>query len=265
MIQLIRKLFHRFLMIRAFARIIKDPNRLDDVFGLSDQTDQREILARSAARFALFPKGAQALRECHRLPAYRLSDLAKLPAGTLGHEFAEHMISRGLDPAAIPTLNAKDPVEFIRAHFYETHDIWHVVTGFGTDVAGELGLQGFYMAQIHGPLPPALLSAGLLNTAFIAVDEFDVRMRNIVVGWRAGKRAEPFFGTRWDLYWATPLVEVRRLHGVDERGVSAELAAEAEIMTGLGGMAVYQQAHARLLAERQSAPVAAATFSTQVS
>jgi ubiquinone biosynthesis protein Coq4 len=239
-------------MVRAFARIIKDPNRLDDVFGLSDRTDQREILERSAARFALFPKGAQALRECRRLPAYQLSELARLPSGTLGCEFANHMISRGLDPAAIPTLDAKDPVEFIRAHFYETHDIWHVVTGFGTDVAGELGLQGFYMAQVHGPLPPALLAAGLLNTAFITVEEFDVRMRNIVVGWRAGKRATPFFGTHWDQFWAMPLEEVRALHGLDARGVAPELAVEAEIMTGLGGTAVYEQAHARLLAEKST-------------
>jgi ubiquinone biosynthesis protein Coq4 len=33
---------------------------------------------------------------------------------------------------------------------YETHDIWHVVTGFHTDVAGELGLQAFYLAQFPG-------------------------------------------------------------------------------------------------------------------
>jgi ubiquinone biosynthesis protein COQ4 len=247
-----QKAFHKLLAARAFLRIVQDPNRLGEVFKLSDRTDQRAALKRAADRFAMFPKGAQALLECRRLPEYRLEDLAQLPEGTLGRAFAEHMISRGLDPAAIPVLDAHDPVEFVRAHLYETHDIWHVVTGFDTDVAGELGLQAFYMSQVNGPLPPVLLAAGLLNTALFAHEEFDVRMRNIVVGWRAGKRAAPLFGTKWDLHWSDSLEEVRRAYGIDPRGVGVELRFESEVMTGLGGSDVYERAHARQLAAKRS-------------
>ncbi len=32
-------------------------------------------------------------------------------------------------------------------HLYQTHDIWHVVTGWGNDLPGEVGLGGFYSAQ----------------------------------------------------------------------------------------------------------------------
>ena len=34
-----------------------------------------------------------------------------------------------------------------RAHFAETHDIWHLVTGFGMDDLGEASLVGFYSAR----------------------------------------------------------------------------------------------------------------------
>ena len=73
------------------------------------------------------------------------------------------------------------------AHMRETHDIWHVATGFGTDVAGELGLQAFYLAQLKAPLSTLLLSVGMLNTFLYAMDDRDWRMRNIVRGWLMGK------------------------------------------------------------------------------
>jgi ubiquinone biosynthesis protein Coq4 len=250
MFDFIRNSYQKLVAARAFMRVVGDPHRLDDVFGLSDGTNQKEILERAADRFAMIPKGERALEARRRLPQIDLQRLAKLPGDTLGYAFGHHMLSRGLDPASIPTLDSRDRGEFLRAHLYETHDIWHVVTGFDTDVAGELGLQGFYMAQVHGPLPPALLAAGFLNTAFYTAEETDERMRNIVTGWRTGKRAEPLFGTDWDLLWETPLAEVRRMHGLDPRGVQAELAEEARIMTGIGGQAVYEAARARIIADK---------------
>lgn len=36
-------------------------------------------------------------------------------------------------------------------HFYQTHDIWHVVTGWGNDLPGELELGTFYAAQFGNP------------------------------------------------------------------------------------------------------------------
>ena len=221
---------------RNFSRLVADPNRLNDVFKLSDSTDLSEVLAKMAERLAQHPRGAEALLDCRRLPPYTLEQLNQKAGGTLGKAFAEHMISRGLKPEAIPVLKAGDPGEFVRAHLYETHDIWHVVSGFDTDVAGELGLQGFYMAQLRSPLPPTLISAGLLNSAFHNLDDGESRMRNIVTGWRLGRLAQPLFGTKWDLYWDSPLEEVRRTHGIDPRGVQPELAAEAEAVAGVSGM-----------------------------
>ena len=42
--------------------------------------------------------------------------------------------------------------EFVVHRLKETHDIVHVLTGFGIDGASELGLQGFNLAQNRSPL-----------------------------------------------------------------------------------------------------------------
>jgi len=210
----------------SFVDLVKHPDHLDRVFEISDgMVKQRmEVLGKMAEHFARDERGARALAERRRLHV-DLAELSKLPAGTLGRVFAEHMIVNELDPASIPTLAADDALDFVRAHLYETHDVWHAVTGFQTDVPGELGLQAFYAAQAPGGLPWMLLAMGFLNTALYAMDERDARLEAVARGWDMGRRARPLFGTRWDTLWATPIDEVRRALGVVPYGADVPALA----------------------------------------
>jgi ubiquinone biosynthesis protein Coq4 len=204
-----RNALQRVKAISSFVNLVRDPNRLGQVFQLSDSVVNPEIMRTMAEHVSKSEVGRKALAERVRLKV-DLAELRALPPGTLGREFAEHMIKNGLDPAAIPSLQSASDLEFVRAHLYDTHDVWHVVTGFGTDVAGELGLQAFYQAQLPGQLPMAILSAVMLNTLLYRFDDRDARMTEIARGWQLGKRAEPLFGVRWDKLWAQPLAEIRR-------------------------------------------------------
>jgi ubiquinone biosynthesis protein Coq4 len=145
-----------------------------------------------------------------------LTELAKLPEGTLGRVFADHMISNGLDPKAIPIPEIEPgDLRYVKAHLRETHDIWHVVTGFNTDVAGEIGLQAFYLAQFPAHLSAVLIAMAFVHIATKNIDARDAMMNEIMRGWTIGKRADLFFGFEWAKHWATPLVEVRRMLHVD--------------------------------------------------
>jgi ubiquinone biosynthesis protein COQ4 len=97
----------------------------------------------------------------------------------------------------------------VRAHLYETHDFWHVMTGFDTDVAGEVGLQAFYLAQFPARLAAVLIGLMFLNTFLYRFDDRDRRMDAMVRGWKLGRDARPLFGVRWDTMWSTPLADVR--------------------------------------------------------
>lgn len=108
---------------------------------------------------------------------------------------------------------------------YETHDVWHAVTGFATDVAGELGLQGFYAAQVPGGLAMVLIAMGFLNAAIFSLDDRERRFQAVVDGWEMGRRAERLFGVRWNELWDRPIDEVRVLFGVKPTTVTLRAAA----------------------------------------
>lgn len=211
--------------LRSFIVLARDPRRLDVVFSLRDSLDQMEQVRPIVEKLRRFPGPAAALRERQRLGRIDRARLAALPEGTLGRTYADWMTAMNLDPASIPALPARDELEYLPAHLYETHDIWHVVTGFGPDIAGELGLQAFYLAQVEGPLPLAILSAGMLNSIG-NTDDVERRMDEIVRGWQLGRKARPLFGVRWDEMWSRPLAEIRREFGVDASAPAATVAAQ---------------------------------------
>jgi ubiquinone biosynthesis protein Coq4 len=197
----------------AFVRLTLDPNRLGEVFNLSDAVVNDDSTREILAHVKQDATGAAALRERPHVQL-DLKVLRALPTGTLGREYAIMMDRAGLDPAALPTLPDDDEGKYVRAHLYETHDLWHTVTGFGTDVAGELGLQAFYQAQLPGKLPAAILATGFLNTLVFSFGQRDVRLREIARGWLLGRRSRPLFGVRWNDYLEMPLDEVRARLGI---------------------------------------------------
>jgi ubiquinone biosynthesis protein Coq4 len=225
-VQIVVSRIARARALYSFVDLVKHPEHLDRVFEISEALVQQrvEVLANMREHFAKTPTGAEALSEKARLRV-DLGALSKLPAGTFGRTFADHMRRNGLDPAAIPTLPAGDELAFLRAHLYETHDVWHAVTGFDTDVAGELGLQAFYAAQAPGGLPLMLLAMGFLNTALYSMDDRERRLDAIARGWEMGRRAQPLFGVRWDRLWERPVDEVRRTLGVVAYDARPQLAA----------------------------------------
>jgi ubiquinone biosynthesis protein COQ4 len=227
---------HAVKALVSLVRLVKDPNRLGEVFsladhllGASDAARRDEIIDQIKASS---PEAQKAFADKPRVGKFDLDELSKLPKGTLGEVFAAHMRKNNLDPSALPLIPSTTDIDFFRAHLYETHDIWHAVTGFHTDVAAELGLQAFYIAQLPGGLPAAILGGSFFNTLIYKMDERDARMRAIVRGWLLGKRAKPFFGVRWADLWDVPMVEVRRRLGVeiarvDDSIADVELAAAA--------------------------------------
>lgn len=213
----------RLKALRGFITLVRDPREIDGVFTISDAMRTPQDVQPMIDWFRRDPTGASALDERPRLDL-DLDRLGKLPKGTLGRAYVDHMRDNGFDPKGFPNLPSGNAVDFVSAHLYDTHDIWHVVGGFGTDVAGELGLQAFYLAQFPAKLGVTLLAAGMLNTLGPAgFDDRDHRMREVVRGWMLGRTSRPLFGVRWDDLWAVPIVEVRARFGIDPDAVEARL------------------------------------------
>jgi ubiquinone biosynthesis protein COQ4 len=199
-------------MLRGFWLLSQDPNRLEQVFEIGDSGENPKIFEEVAAFVSKDPQGARAFREMPRIGNIDLQALVKLPEGTLGRVFADHMISNGLDPKAIPVPHIEPgDLRYVKAHLRETHDVWHVVTGFNTDVAGEIGLQAFYLAQFPSRLSAVLIAMSMVHIATKNMDAREALIGEVMRGFAIGKRAKLFFGFEWAKHWETPLAEVRKM------------------------------------------------------
>jgi ubiquinone biosynthesis protein COQ4 len=93
--------------------------------------------------------------------------------------------------------------------------VWHVVTGFGGDRAGELGLQAFYLAQSPSRVAIGILAIGVLNALLFEFEDHRRRMEEIARGWILGRRARSLLGVDWARHWDRPLAELRDELGID--------------------------------------------------
>lgn len=189
-------------------RLVKDPNRLDDVIQIADDLGHGPAVDDILMHVRQQPGGLDILREKARVRV-DLRYLRTLPAGTFGADVARFLDARKLDPDDLPHRDAPDDSSWLRAHLFETHDLWHVATGFDTDVPGEAGLQAFYMAQFPARLAAVLLAIVFVNTFMYRFEEKTARMDAITHGWQLGKQAAPLLGVRWDDLWHLSTAEVR--------------------------------------------------------
>lgn len=200
--------------LKGFVTLLRDPKATDSVFEIVEGFRETAAYRHALDRVRSFPESDRIIQERYVAPVPDLNVLSALPAGTLGRVYADHMTQLGLDPAFFPKIDAADDITFMMLRMRETHDIWHVVAGFTTDVAGELGLQAFGLAQTHNPLSIALIGGGLLRTLKSA-DELDAIMTEVSRGWRMGRDGAPFFAQRWEEGWERPLADWRRTLGIE--------------------------------------------------
>jgi ubiquinone biosynthesis protein Coq4 len=206
-------IFAKAKAARSILRLVNDPRRIDEIFVLADTVMDDAVLDQMIANISRHEQGRSALEERPRLGRVDLAALRAMPEDSLGAAYAKHLDAYGLDPSTLPVRDTPTTRSYVLPHIYETHDVWHTVTGFGADVAGELGLQAFYSAQGPSKGPVAILTAGFVNTLTNGMSDKDARLEAIARGWLMGRRGKPLFGVRWGELWAVPLEEIRaRFH-----------------------------------------------------
>ncbi|HEX4923670.1 MAG TPA: Coq4 family protein [Bdellovibrionales bacterium] len=161
------------------------------------------------------PQAMDLIRTRERIQPVSLAELLRTPPGTLGHEFARHMIGAGLQPDFYPNIAIESDAHYVLQRLRSIHDLVHLATGYDTSEDGEIGLQCFLMAQLRWPF--AMLIVG--GTIFVAPfqrgrHDFTRRMEIIVEAWRMGTSARPVFAYDWNRAWTKPLEQVREELGI---------------------------------------------------
>ncbi|MGA9521294.1 MAG: Coq4 family protein [Myxococcaceae bacterium] len=163
-------------------------------------------------------------------PPYMLEDLAHLPEGTLGHAYRRHMLDNGLKADFFAPIEPSDDAAYARLRMYQTHDIWHVVTGYSTSTAGEVSIVGFYLGQFDryaGPnahhamgFTAMLAGTAFMHAALMRPDRMRPFYRGFTEGFTRGQTARSLFAARWEEMWERPLVDIRAEYGVGERAAA---------------------------------------------
>jgi ubiquinone biosynthesis protein COQ4 len=206
--------------LRLVRSLMDDPEQTDLVFELMDAMGGRgdEPLFQS---FAASEPGRALLSERPDLVA-ALADrevLAALSAESFGRAYLEFAMTRdfaadGLqqvsDGTAIGALNASLDPE--RRWFYRRltamHDLWHVLTGYGTDEPGEARLLAYSLGQgLGGRGFRLLLAAAAWQGPWAEAFAFQ---RGLAAAWRRGRRSAPLVLARYEALLPLPLDAVRR-------------------------------------------------------
>jgi ubiquinone biosynthesis protein COQ4 len=232
---------------RAFAalgQVLRDPEKTDQVLVFSTYANAGSMKQR-IHRFLDDPRGRRLFEEHRTIDARSidLAALARLPEGTLGRAYADFLNARGLTPDVFenPPDNVRDPaIAYVVMRLRQTHDLWHVVTGYDTDPASEVALQAFTFGQLGAPSAGILAVLGTLRAMRLKPG----LAADVARAFRLGRRAEHLAIFPWEDHWAKPLVEVRALLGLpaiphDAERLGREVrAALAAIPPALATMAM---------------------------
>ncbi len=198
---------------KALRRLIENPDRTDQVFviidALSGKSGERQFL-----KFAATPVGRRILADQRDLLAVlrNREALHAMPQGSLGNSYANFMSREAISADGLVEASNEggrivgDDVQrtLFGVRLRDSHDLWHVATGYGRDLLGEASLLAFTFAQTRSPgigviVAMAYLKAGDLPGARPMIRE----------AYRRGRKSAWLPTADWEALLALPLDEVR--------------------------------------------------------
>lgn len=201
---------------RALQALIQNPDDTEQAFrvigAFAGNASQRMF-----ARFRRDPQGARLLAERPTLAAL-LGDPVRLhamPEGSLGRAMIdfyerEQISPQGLAEASIDASDGAalraipEDQAWMMVRLRDQHDLYHVLTGYGRDVRGELAVLAFTAVQMRNPGIAVIPLYLLLRAGFRS--ELGRLIRH---GLRRGLKARWLAVQPWESLFERPLDEVR--------------------------------------------------------
>ena len=220
--------------LRGIRALLRDPDDTAKVFDIIDALAGRAI-EHSFRRLRSTETGRRLIAERPRL-VETLSDrerLLSMPVGSLGRCYAEfvgreNLSASGLADASAHVADRRQeamPEEFVwfTERLRDTHDLWHVATGYNRDLVGEASLLAFSYAQTRNRGIGFIVLVAYLRAGRQGLTGARAMIRE---GYRRGKAAAWLPGQDWEALLARPLAEVRHELGLGDPPVYEEVRSE---------------------------------------
>ena len=224
--------------LRALRAIFRDKEDTGQVFKIINALTGKSLF-RSLDRFRATPVGRQILAENRQLLA-TLSDrkyLASLPEGSYGRTYLKFLETEGLSAEGLveasfeaPRTQQQADYELFTSRLRDSHDLQHVLTGYGRDTLGELSVLAFSYAHTRNPGIGFLVFTGMFKFRKEMPKGIPV-FRAVWEGYRNGVKSAWLPAADWEALLKLPLEEARRIlniappavyKGVQPRMIEAE-------------------------------------------
>lgn len=224
---------------RHFRQLIADKEDTEQVFHIIESLRDKRF-GKAAEAFFATAEGRKQLAERPCLPAM-LDDhdtLRKLPEGSVGRAYVDFMEREGLTAQGLVDEFDKfrrgqprydDMLELYGNRLRDTHDLFHILTGYGRDALGEQCVLAFSYSQTPS-----------WGTLFIA--------------WAGAREIRKGFGNRYPIYGAVR--EGQRIGRAAQQIAHQDIAAllaepldAARRRLGIAEPAVYKRVHAMMRAD----------------
>lgn len=211
---------------RAFRALLADGERTEYVFviiqALSGGDDNR-----NSQKMEKFESGRRLLAEKPEIlnTLQNAEKLSAMPLGSLGrtyYEFTkrEQITADGLVEASdVKRIDTKRTPEgeWMGKRMRDTHDLWHVLSGYGRDGLGELCLLGFSYAQTGTRGIGFIAAMGAIKARNWGPDGGKLpSIKAVWEGYRLGKKATWFPSVEFEKLMERNVIELRRELNIGE-------------------------------------------------
>lgn len=222
----------------AFRKLARNKEDTSQVFEIMRALSGRSIGRGYNRMLRTFEGGRQAfLRE---ELALKLDDpvwLSQFGPGTVGAAYRVFREARGFTAEGLadearkvaPLVDAQHPVIWYSRRIRDIHDIWHVLTGYGTDALGEACVVSFSYAQTRN-LGFAFIGWGAAREIQREVRSVPAR-RAVWQAYRNGKAARWLPALDYEVLFGQPLEDVRARLNI--RPADIYQTVPAEVRAGL--------------------------------
>ncbi len=205
------KLIHKIQLIYFLVRGVISYQNVSYSLKAGEVLRKSGLLAESLDRLKQASNKSCLFKEENTDQIFNLnSEINKsLHEGSLGFLYFKYLDKNNLNPNDLTVVNSSDEASQLENRVRKTHDLFHLVLGFDTSIAGELGIQAFLLRQFAWPFALVAIGGACFVTIFKYPNDISENFKSVIVGWQMGATAKQLIIVNWEDYWALSLNEVR--------------------------------------------------------